>query len=90
MFYIFCESDYRWVKSLLTQGVGPMKNAHTIALIAMILLVIGGLNWGLVGLFRFDLIAAIFGEMSALSRIIYVLVGLAAIYKIVLWLKEHR
>lgn len=67
-----------------------MKNAHTIALIAMILLVIGGLNWGLVGLFRFDLIAAIFGEMSALSRIIYVLVGLAAIYKIVLWLKEHR
>ena len=67
-----------------------MKNAHTIALIAMILLVIGGLNWGLVGLFRFDLVAAIFGEMSALSRIIYVLVGLSAVYKIVLWLKDHK
>lgn len=67
-----------------------MKNAHTVALIAKILLIIGGLNWGLVGLFRFDLVAAIFGEMSALSRIIYVLVGLSAVYKIVAWLKDHR
>ena len=67
-----------------------MKNAHTIALIAKILLIIGGLNWGLVGLFRFDLVAAIFGEMSALSRIVYVLVGLAAVYKVVAWLKDQR
>jgi len=48
--------------------------------IAFILLVVGGLNWGLVGLFRFDLVASIFGEMSALSRIIYTLVGLSAVY----------
>jgi uncharacterized membrane protein YuzA (DUF378 family) len=39
------------------------------------LLAIGGLNWGLIGLFKFDLVAAIFGEMSVLSRIVYNLVG---------------
>ena len=49
-------------------------------IIAMILVIVGGLNWGLVGIFNFDLIAAIFGAMSTLSRIIYTLVGLAAIY----------
>jgi uncharacterized membrane protein YuzA (DUF378 family) len=48
--------------------------------VALVLLVIGGLNWGLVGLFAFDLVAAIFGTMSVLSRIIYVLVGLSAIW----------
>jgi uncharacterized membrane protein YuzA (DUF378 family) len=48
--------------------------------IAFTLLVIGGINWGLVGLFGFDLVAALFGEMSALSRIIYTLVGISALY----------
>jgi hypothetical protein len=52
----------------------------TVSWIAIILLIIGGLNWGLVGLFGFDLVAAIFGAMSMLSRIVYVLVGLSAIY----------
>lgn len=51
--------------------------------IAGALLVIGGLNWGLVGLFGFDLVAAIFGPMSAVSRIVYVLVGLSAVYCLV-------
>jgi len=50
--------------------------------IALVLAIIGGLNWGLVGAFKFDLVATIFGDMSALSRIVYVLVGLAAIYLI--------
>lgn len=49
-------------------------------IIALILVIIGGLNWGLVGLFDFDLVAAIFGAMSVISRIIYILVGLSAIY----------
>ncbi len=44
-----------------------------------ILVLVGALNWGLVGLFDFDLVAKIFGEMSALSRIVYSLVGLCAI-----------
>lgn len=56
-----------------------MKNLSTLDIIAIVLVVVGGLNWGLVGLFHFDLVAAIFGNWSALSRIIYTLVGLAAI-----------
>lgn len=52
----------------------------TLDLIAMILVLVGALNWGLVGVFRFDLVAAIFGSMTAVSRIIYSLVGVSAIY----------
>jgi uncharacterized protein len=53
--------------------------------LALILASVGGLNWGLVGLFRFDLVAAIlggmeFGETNLASRIVYTLVGLSAIY----------
>jgi uncharacterized membrane protein YuzA (DUF378 family) len=50
-----------------------------------ILLVVGGLNWGLVGLFGFDLVAALFGEMSVMSRIVYALVGLSAVYQGLSW-----
>ena len=56
-----------------------MTRFNTWDWIAMVLLIIGGLNWGLVGLFSFDLVAAIFGDMSALSRIVYILVGIAAV-----------
>lgn len=55
----------------------------TIDVVVWALLAIGGLNWGLVGVFNFDLVAAIFGQMSVLSRLVYTLVGLAAIYDIV-------
>lgn len=48
--------------------------------VALLLLVIGGLNWGLVGLLNFDLVATLFGEMSMLSRTVYSLVGVSAIY----------
>ncbi|HYD81078.1 MAG TPA: DUF378 domain-containing protein [Paucimonas sp.] len=58
------------------------KRMSAIDWVAMTLLIIGGLNWGLVGLFNFDLVATLFGEMSALSRIIYALVGLSALYSI--------
>ncbi len=47
------------------------------------LLIVGGLNWLLVGAFDFDLVATLFGEMSSLSRVVYVLVGLSAIYQLV-------
>ena len=70
----------------LKEGVRPMKHHHTIDLIAFILLLIGGLNWGLVGLFDFDLVGSIFGMM--LGRIIFVLVGLAAVYRIVMWVRS--
>ena len=52
--------------------------------IALLLLIVGGLNWGLVGLFGFDLVAALFGEMSLLSRIVYTLVGTSALWQLVL------
>lgn len=52
----------------------------TIAWIAFWLLIIGGLNWLLVGLFEFDLVAALFGHMSPAARVVYTLVGLSAIY----------
>lgn len=59
--------------------------------IALLLLVIGGINWGLIGIFQFDLVAFIFGGSAAiLSRIIYVLVALSAIWCISLFFKDNR
>ena len=51
--------------------------------ITLLLLIVGGLNWGLVGVFGFDLVAALFGEMSMLNRIVYTLVGASALWQIV-------
>jgi len=59
-----------------------MRKMNALDWIAVILVIVGGLNWGLVGFFNFDLVAAIFGDMSLLSRIVYGLVGLAALYMI--------
>lgn len=50
--------------------------------IALILLIIGGLNWGLVGLFKWDLVNAVFGSVTWLATTVYVLVGLAGLYGI--------
>jgi uncharacterized membrane protein YuzA (DUF378 family) len=55
-----------------------------------VLLVVGGLNWGLVGLLNFDLVAAIFGNMSALSRVVYSLVGLSAVFQAFSWKAIQR
>lgn len=55
----------------------------SIDVVAYGLLLIGALNWGLVGLFGLDLVGILFGEMTIVSRIVYSLVGLAAIYDIV-------
>lgn len=52
-------------------------------LIVLILLVIGGLNWGLVGFFNFDLVAAAFGAMSVASRVVYGIVGIASLVGLV-------
>ena len=48
--------------------------------LALVLLIVGGLNWGLLGLFGFNLISMIFGEASGISRVLYVAIGLSAIY----------
>lgn len=51
---------------------------------ALILLIVGGLNWGLIALFDLDIVAAFFGADTVLSNIVYGLVGLAAVYSIFL------
>lgn len=52
--------------------------------ITLVLIIVGGVNWGLVGIAQFDLVAAIFGGQDALlARVVYVLVGLSALYQIV-------
>ena len=60
---------------------------RAINLLTLALIIVGGLNCGLVGAFDFDLVAAIFGPMSALSRLVYTLVGLSALYPIIPLLK---
>lgn len=53
-------------------------------LLTLVLLIVGGLNWGLVGAFQFDLVAALFGGQDALlSRLVYIVVGLSAVWQIV-------
>ena len=56
-----------------------MKAIRILYWVSLVLVVIGGLNWGLVGIAKFDLVATIFGAMTVLSRIVYTLVGLAAV-----------
>ena len=51
--------------------------------VTLLLLVVGGFNWGLIGLFGFDLVAALFGEMTMLSRAVYTLVGVSAVWQLV-------
>ncbi len=62
-----------------------------IDVIVAVLVVVGGLNWGLVGVFQFDLVAAIFGgQASVLSRIVYTLVGVCAVYQALTWRAIQR
>jgi len=55
---------------------------NIVSWIVVVLVIIGALNWGLVGIFNFDLVKSIFGDMSVVSRIIYSLVGVAGLYMI--------
>lgn len=54
-----------------------------IKIVSYILVIVGALNWGLVGAFHFDLVATLFGEMTKLTRIVYILVGLSAIVSLI-------
>jgi uncharacterized membrane protein YuzA (DUF378 family) len=66
----------------------------TLDIIAALLVIIGALNWGLVGLFHLDLVAAVFGmkfgETSMFSSIVYTLVGLAGLYQAITWKSIQR
>lgn len=55
---------------------------NAIDYVAWVLIVVGGLNWGLVGAFKYNLVDKIFGVGSTISRVVYVLVGLAAVYSV--------
>lgn len=65
----------------ISSGMGKTK-LNALDWIAMVLMIVGGLNWGLVGLFDFNLVAALFGSQTPLSRVVYVVVGLSALYSI--------
>lgn len=54
---------------------------------ALTIAIIGAINWGLIGLFRFDLVAFIFGDMSWLSRIVYAVVGLCGLFLITFYMR---
>lgn len=64
---------------MLQKGKVYMGNKY-LGCTALTVAIIGAINWGLIGLFRFDLVAFIFGDMSWLSRIVYVIVGLCGLY----------
>ncbi|OQA03479.1 MAG: hypothetical protein BWY68_00730 [bacterium ADurb.Bin400] len=76
----------------MVYNIGDLIREEVIQMrtVAMILLIIGGINWGLVGLFGLDLVAAIFGTFTLLTRIVYILVGLAAIYVAVDYWRAER
>lgn len=65
-----------------------MKNTSLDAT-ALTLSIIGAVNWGLIGLFKFDLVAFLFGSMTLLSRIIYTIVGICGIYLISFYVKKE-
>ena len=57
--------------------------------IVLTLVIIGAINWGLIGFFRFDLVNVSFGNMSILSRIIYALIGVSGLYSISFYLRNQ-
>lgn len=59
-----------------------MQNITTIDWIALLLLVVGGINWGFIGAFNVDVVSLIFGDMTVLARVVYGLVGISAIYSL--------
>lgn len=63
-----------------------MKALDTIALL---LIIIGAINWGLIGFFQFDLVANIFGDMSVFSRIIYSIIGIFGLYSLSFFAKNN-
>ncbi|MEK7218907.1 MAG: DUF378 domain-containing protein [Patescibacteria group bacterium] len=60
----------------------------TLGMLVMVLLVVGGLNWGLIAVMDYDVVASLFGAASAVTRVVYGLVGLAAVYIVVGWLAK--
>lgn len=64
------------------------RNMKVIDKIALVLIIIGAINWGLIGIFKFNLVEMIFGDMTMLARIIYSLVGIAGLWGIKLAVED--
>lgn len=79
--------NYKKEKNNKKENKG-VKNMKIIDKIALILIIIGAINWGLIGLFRFNLVELIFGDMTILARIIYALVGIAGLWGIKLAVED--
>lgn len=85
MMYVFQDTVYIKDESFYRERMEHMDR------LALILVIIGAINWGLIGLFQFDLVASIFGGQAAwLSRIIYSLVGIAGLWAISLLFRERE
>lgn len=82
--YIFAIFEYNNHNKRTMEVIVIMKILYYIALT---LVIIGAINWLLIGLFSFDLVATLFGEMSMLSRIVYSLVGISGLISIGLYSK---
>ncbi len=73
----------------ILKEVGGAKKMKIIDKTALALIIIGAINWGLIGLFSFDLVATLFGDMSILSRIVYSLVGISGLWGLKLLFVDH-
>lgn len=68
-----------------------MKNNNQVLdLVSVVFLIIGGLNWGLIGLFEWNFIGSIFGCASVMTRIIYSIAGFSAVYRILCWSRTQK
>lgn len=88
--YTFTCIFYKYIGhniSIKNKGVDSM-NRTPLDRVALVLVIIGALNWLLIGLFNYDLVASIFGSASFISRTIYAIVGLAGLYSISLLFRE--
>lgn len=63
---------------------------RTLDFIALLLVVVGAVNWGLIGFFQYDLVSAVFGPTSAMTRIIFALVGIAGIYALTFFARDRE
>lgn len=67
-----------------------MKSLNVVDWLAIVLVVVGAINWGLIGVFKYDLVAKIFGDMSGVSRAVYTVVGVAGLYLLMASMKYAR
>lgn len=72
---------YQFSNKLLTNKKS-MKNLTVFDGVALLVLVIGGINWGLISIFNVDIVSTLFGVMTTLTRVVYVLVGVSALYTV--------